>query len=192
MPYQMLGTGSRAGGLPVWVTVLLGRLVGGFLIGRIFILADGGGYVPGQVSASSALTRLFVPTVVGALVTGAVIAFLLPRLSELTVGFGNAALAAFAGAMLPVIVNQVLAHSQAAGATSFVGLITLVGAVAITATMVSASTTPFGHASGGPGADSSEYPSLIGDPSTAADAPRGYWGALTDHPSTEHRSGDDQ
>lgn len=183
----MLGTASRSAGLPVWVTVLLARLVGGLLVGRLFILATGGGYVPGQVSINSALTAVFLPTVIGALVTGAVITFLLPRLSELTVGFGNAALAAFAGAMLPMIVDQVLAHSQAAGATSFVGLITLVGAVALTATMVSASATPTGHESGGRETGSPGYPPPVGDLSTTEDrGPRGYWGALTDDPPIAH------
>ncbi len=93
--------------LPVWVTVLIARVVGGaitgFVAGAVLagtLLAHPAGT---GLSHSSGLEYSLGIAVVAALVTGAVLAWLLPTLSDCRVDIGTAVLAAFAGEMVPFI-----------------------------------------------------------------------------------------
>jgi hypothetical protein len=101
--------------LPVWVTVVVGRIAGGFVTG-IFagaILASelvahptGSG-----LSQSSALPYSIGVAVVAAVVTGLVTAGLLPPFSGRRVGIGTAVLASFAGEMIPFIGATLFTHA---------------------------------------------------------------------------------
>lgn len=93
--------------LPVWVTVLVGRVVGGavtgFLAGVVVastLLAHPTGH---GLSRSGGLAYAMGVAVAAALVTGLVTAKLLPPLSGCRVDVGTAVLAAFAGEMVPFI-----------------------------------------------------------------------------------------
>jgi hypothetical protein len=101
--------------LPVWVTVLIGRIVGGaitgFVAGAVLastLLAHATGF---GLSRSSTVMYAMGIAVAAALVTGLVIARLLPLLSGCRVDAGTAIVAAFAGEMVPFIGATVLTHA---------------------------------------------------------------------------------
>lgn len=90
--------------LPVWVTVVIARFVGGFAVG----------FVAGVVyiaSSGSTLTLTLVVTLVGAVVTGAVTVALLPALSGCRVTIGTAVLATVVGQLIPFIGGLLVSHA---------------------------------------------------------------------------------
>jgi hypothetical protein len=96
--------------LPVWVTVVIARFVGGFAVGFVAGIA----YIATSGSAngqSSALTLTLVVTLVGAVVTGAVTVALLPALSGCRVTIGTAVLATVVGQLIPFIGLLLVSHA---------------------------------------------------------------------------------
>jgi len=138
-------------GAPVWMTVLVARVVGGFAVGFLSysLLASAAPATARSATWTDAIT--FVPAVIGALVTGLAVTLLLPSISRRRVGLGNAILAAFAGAMLPLIAGLVVmggvVHASAGSVVAMAGagialtLLTQVGGIAVTAWMVSSSSS---------------------------------------------------
>jgi hypothetical protein len=101
--------------LPVWVTVLIGRIAGGAVTGFF-----AGAILASQLVAQPTGTGLSQSTgiaysmgiaIAAALVTGLVTAWLLPTLSGCRVSVGTAVLAAFAGEMVPFIGATLLTHA---------------------------------------------------------------------------------
>jgi hypothetical protein len=101
--------------LPVWVTVIIGRIVGGAITGFVAgvvlastLLAHPTGH---GLSHSGGLAYAMGIAVAAALVTGLVTAKLLPVLSGARVDVGTAVLASFAGEMVPFIGAVALTHA---------------------------------------------------------------------------------
>jgi hypothetical protein len=93
--------------LPVWVTVLIARIIGGAVMGFVAgvvlastLLTHPTGF---GLSHSSGLAYAMGIAVAASLVTGLVTARLLPLLSGARVDLGTAVLASFAGEMVPFI-----------------------------------------------------------------------------------------
>ena len=99
--------------LPVWVTVVIARFVGGFAVGFVagivFVASTGG--ADGRLQQSSALTLTLAVTLIGAVVTGAVTAALLPALSACRVSIGTAILATFVGQLIPFVGGLLVSHA---------------------------------------------------------------------------------
>jgi hypothetical protein len=142
-------------GIPVWVTVIICRLLGGFITGFLGVAILAGLLItnPAGTTApqSSLVTYSLVVSVLAAAVIGLVMTGLLPALSGVRVSLGTAMLAAFAGQMVPFIggalfTNALLSHQQGASsltlmmtATPLVSLgLTALG-IAITAWIVQSS-----------------------------------------------------
>ena len=182
------------GGAPVWMTVLCARVIGGFAVGFLSyaVLAAA---APSVTAArwNDALT--FVPAVIGALVTGLAITLLLPRISARRVGLGNAILAAFAGAMLPLIAGLVVIGSAVhassgsvvavAGAGIAITLLMQIAGIAVTAWMVSSSSSEQERWRGRPVDPNPTWSSIEaidreGEKIDEERAERGYWGWMND------------
>ena len=95
--------------LPVWVTVVIARFVGGFAVGFVagvvYVASNGG------LGRSSNLTLALVVTLVGAVVTGAVTVALLPMLSGCRVTIGTAVLATVVGQLIPFVGGLLISHA---------------------------------------------------------------------------------
>jgi hypothetical protein len=94
--------------LPVWVTVVIARFVGGFAVGLLAGVAVAAAVATNTTAGvglqqSSALTLTLGVTLIGALVTGTLIVALLPPLSGCDVSFGTAFLAALVGSLITFI-----------------------------------------------------------------------------------------
>jgi hypothetical protein len=143
--------------LPVWVTIVIARFVGGFAVGLVAGILVAAALVthttPGVgLEESSALTLTLAVTLIGALVTGALIVGLLPPLSGCHVGFGTAFLAACAGSLIPFIGGtlffRVVVRNPSASAylplygaaSPFVSLGLTIAGIAATAWMIQSST----------------------------------------------------
>lgn len=103
-------------GLPVWVTVVISRLVGGFVTGFLgvavfatVLITNPAGPTPAP--QSSLVTFSIVVTLVSTVVIGLVMTGLLPALSGCRVSVGTAILASFAGQMVPFIGGALLTHA---------------------------------------------------------------------------------
>jgi hypothetical protein len=99
--------------LPVWVTVVIARFVGGFAVGLVagVVYAATTGSANGALGQSSALTLTLVVTLIGAVVTGAVTVALLPALSGCRVTIGTAVLATVVGQLIPFIGGLLVSHA---------------------------------------------------------------------------------
>ncbi len=102
--------------LPVWVTVVIARFVGGFVVGLVAGVVVAAALVTHTNSGvtlqqSSALTLTVFVTLIGALVTGALMVALLPPLSGCHVSIGNAILAAFVGSLIPFVGGVLISHA---------------------------------------------------------------------------------
>jgi hypothetical protein len=99
--------------LPVWVTVVVARFVGGFAVGLlagvVFVAAHGS--ADGGLGQSSTLTLTFAVTLISAVVTGAVTVALLPALSGCHVTAGTAIVASFVGDLIPFIGGLLISHA---------------------------------------------------------------------------------
>jgi len=151
-------------GIPVWVTVVIRRLLGGFITGFLGVAVFAGLLITNPagtpVPQTSVVTYSLVVTVISAAVIGLVMMGLLPALSGCRVSLGTAMLAAFAGQMVPfiggaVFTNALLSSRQGAysltlmmTATPLVSLgLTALG-VAVTAWMVQSSSAGSGSGRG--------------------------------------------
>jgi hypothetical protein len=99
--------------LPVWVTVVIARFVGGFAVGFVagVVYIASSGSANGALGQSSTLTLTLVITLVGAVVTGAVTVALLPALSGCRVTTGTAVLATVVGQLIPFIGGLLVSHA---------------------------------------------------------------------------------
>ncbi|MEP6642426.1 MAG: hypothetical protein ABJB93_11030 [Gaiellales bacterium] len=99
--------------LPVWVTVIIARFVGGFAVGFVagVVYVASSGSTNGALGQSSTLTVTLVITLVGAVVTGAVTVALLPPLSGCRVTIGNAVLATVVGQLIPFVGGLLVSHA---------------------------------------------------------------------------------
>jgi hypothetical protein len=144
-------------GIPVWITVVISRFIGGFITGFLgvavfatVLVANPAGTPAPQ---SSLVTYSLLLSIVSAGVIGLVMTGLLPALSGCRVGLGTAVLASFAGQMVPFIGGALLTHallSSRSGAysltlmttaTPLVALGLTVLGIAVTAWMVQSSST---------------------------------------------------
>jgi hypothetical protein len=87
-------------GLPVWVTVVISRLVGGFVTGVLGVAVFATVLITNPAGTptpqSSLVTYSFVLTIVSTVVIGLVLTGLLPALSGCRVSLGTALLASLA------------------------------------------------------------------------------------------------
>jgi hypothetical protein len=99
--------------LPVWVTVIIARFVGGFAVGFVagIVYMASSGRADGGLGQSSTLTLTLVVTLVGAVVTGAVTVALLPPLSGCRVTIGTAVVATVVGQLIPFIGGLLVSHA---------------------------------------------------------------------------------
>ena len=99
--------------LPVWVTIVIARFVGGFAVGFVagIVFVASNGSADGGLGQSSTLALTLVVTLVSALVTGAVIVALLPALSGCSVSMGTAILASFVGQLIPFVGGLLISHA---------------------------------------------------------------------------------
>jgi hypothetical protein len=191
----MLAMSQPNGGAPVWMTVICARVIGGFVVGFLAysMLAAAEPATARGATWNDALT--FAPAVLGALVTGLAITLLLPSISGRRIGLGNAILAAFAGAMIPLITGLVIVGSAAhassgsivaiAGAGVALTLITQILGIGVTAWMVSSSSADGERWRGRPVDPNPTWSSIeaVDRGGAAIDddrAERGYWGSMTD------------
>jgi hypothetical protein len=109
--------------LPVWVTVVISRFLGGFVVGFVAGVVYTGVVVTRQVgtplSQTTTVSLGVVSAVVGSFVIGAVTAWLLPIVSGRHVAMAVAILATFIGEMIQLVggtlfVNAVVGTPQAA------------------------------------------------------------------------------
>jgi hypothetical protein len=99
--------------LPVWVTVVIARFVGGFAVGFVagVVYIASSGSTNGALGQSSTLTLSLVVTLVGAVVTGALTVAMLPALSGCRVTIGTAVLATVIGQLIPFIGGLLVSHA---------------------------------------------------------------------------------
>jgi hypothetical protein len=145
-------------GIPVWITVVISRFIGGFITGFLgvavfatVLVANPGGAPAPQ---SSLVTYSLLLSIVSAGVIG------LPALSGCRVSLGTAVLASFVGQMVPFIGGALLTHallSSRSGAysltlmttaTPLVALGLTVLGIAVTAWMVQSSSSGGGSGRG--------------------------------------------
>jgi hypothetical protein len=102
-------------GLPVWVTVVISRLVGGFVTGVLGVAVFATVLITNPAGTptpqSSLVTYSFVLTIVSTVVIGLVLTGLLPALSGCRVSLGTALLASLAGQMVPFIGGALVTHA---------------------------------------------------------------------------------
>jgi hypothetical protein len=151
-------------GIPVWITVVISRFIGGFITGFLgvavfatVLVANPGGAPAPQ---SSLVTYSLLLSIVSAGVIGLVMTGLLPALSGCRVSLGTAVLASFVGQMVPFIGGALLTHallSSRSGAysltlmttaTPLVALGLTVLGIAVTAWMVQSSSSGGGSGRG--------------------------------------------
>lgn len=109
--------------LPVWVTVVVSRFLGGFVVGFLAGIVYTGVVVTRQVgtplSQTTTVSLGVVSAVIGSVVVGAITAWLLPIVSGRNVAMAVAILATFVGEMIQLVggtlfVNAVVSSPQAA------------------------------------------------------------------------------
>jgi hypothetical protein len=151
-------------GIPIWITVVICRFVGGFITGFLGVAVFAGVLITNPAGTpapqSSLATYSLVLSIVSAAVIGLVMTGLLPALSGCRVTLGTAVLASFAGEMVPFIGGAVLTHALLSShdgaysltlmttATPLVALGLTVLGIAVTALMVQSSSAGGGSGSG--------------------------------------------
>ena len=162
-------------GLPVWVSVLAGCVVGGFIAGT----------VTGFMSSGSPLVGTFLPVLVAGIAAGVATSALLPRISGRYVGMGTAVLAGISGAMAGLIISRVLGGRSASvyshvGATS--SLISTAASIVLMSWMVGSSAKVGSQWRGSaPSWSDIEKTNRAGTGLQQDQAEHGYWGSMEDH-----------
>jgi hypothetical protein len=151
-------------GIPVWITVVICRFIGGFITGFLGAAVFATVLVANPAGApaphSSLVTYSLILSIVSAGVIGIVMTGLLPALSGCRVRLGTAVLASFAGEMVPFVGGVLLTHALLSSrdgaysltlmttATPLVALgLTALG-IAVTAWMVQSSSSVGGSGRG--------------------------------------------
>jgi hypothetical protein len=151
-------------GVPIWITVVISRFVGGFITGFLgtavfatYLITNPAGTGTPQ---SSLVTYSLLLSIVSAGVIGLVMTGLLPALSGCRVGLGTAVLASFVGQMVPFVGGALLTHALLSSrdgaysitlmttATPLVALGLTVLGIAVTAWMVGSSSDGGGSGRG--------------------------------------------
>jgi hypothetical protein len=151
-------------GIPVWITVVISRFIGGFITGFLGVAVFATVLVANPAGApapqSSLVTYSLLLSIVSAGVIGLVMTGLLPARSGCRVSLGTAVLASFLGQMVPFIGGALLTHallSSRSGAysltlmttaTPLVALGLTVLGIAVTAWMVQSSSSGGGSGRG--------------------------------------------
>jgi hypothetical protein len=135
-------------GIPVWITVVISRFVGGFITGFLGVAVFASVLVANPAGApapqSSLVTYSLLLSIVSAGVIGLVMTGLLPALSGCRVSLGTAVLASFAGQMVPFIGGALLTHallSSRSGAYSLTLMTTATPLVALGLTVLGIAVT---------------------------------------------------
>ena len=195
MKPTMLSSLGQGGSSPVWVTVLVARFVGGLFGGLAGYVIVRGSVDAAQLgsgaTSTSRLIVLFVPMLLNAAIMGLAICLLLPRISSRRVGLGNAIMAAFAGAMVPLIAALALVSDAGSHATdgifvagaSFVSIAFAILGIAVTAWMVGSSSHELERWRGQPQSVDPPWSSIEAIDRDGAhieeeQAEHGYWGAM--------------
>jgi hypothetical protein len=191
----MFSSTGEGGSYPVWMTVVAARFIGGLVGGSMgYLLVRGSARATPLASGTTSTSRLavlFVPMLMSALVMGIAICLLLPKMSSRRIGLGNAVLAAFAGAMVPVIAALALvsdAGSHASDAffvagASFVSIAFTILGVAVTTWMVGSAAHELEQWRGRPQPLNPQWSFIEGIDRDGAhikdeQAEHGYWGAM--------------
>jgi hypothetical protein len=112
-------------GLPIWVTVLVGGVLGGFVVGLATIGLHG----------NSPLVSTFLPVLASGVAGGIAVHMLLPSMSGRAVGLGTAVTAGICGAFVGFIPTHIANHSHI-GAGGLVEVIALVASIAVPTWMI--------------------------------------------------------
>ena len=134
-------------GIPVWITVVISRFIGGFITGFLGAAVFATALVTNPAGApapqSSLVTYWLILSIVSAGVIGLVMTGLLPALSSCRVSLGTAVLASFAGQMVPFIGGALLTHAllSSGGAYSFTLMTTATPVVALGLTVLGIAVT---------------------------------------------------
>lgn len=193
---------SSGGASPVWLTVIVARVAGGFAAGMV-----------GAVTFASVATRspivgtggstlhyspwlFFAPVAIGAVTTGLAIHLLLPRMSGMNIGVFQGVVAAASGALFSTVVALLFNHSiltgggstslaLLGGTTIVVSMFNWILAIAITTWMVTNAATGLETWRGKEVTSQhswSDVEDLDGEGRHIEDlqAERGYWGAMDD------------
>jgi len=108
---------SSGGGSPVWLTVIVARVAGGFAAGMVgavtfaSVATQSSTFGPGAPTLHFSPWLLFAPVAIGALATGVAIHLLLPRMSGMNIGVFQAIVAAGAGSLFSLVVMLLFSHS---------------------------------------------------------------------------------
>jgi hypothetical protein len=152
-------------GIPVWITVVISRFIGGFVTGFLGAAVFATVLITNPVGTpapqSSLVTYSLILSVVSAGVIGLVMTGLLPALSGCRVSLGTAVLASFAGEMVPFIGGAVLTHallSSRDGAYSLTLMTTATPLVALGLTVLGIAVTAWIVQSSSPGGGSGRGP----------------------------------
>jgi hypothetical protein len=186
----------NGGGAPVWVTVIVARVAGGFAAGFIGVATFASAVTTPGVTTPGQVSPWFIvgPTAIGALTTGFALGLLLPRMSGRSVGMFQAILAAAAGSLFTLVLTLLFTHGVVGGSgtsslmllssgTMALSLFGWIFAIMITTWMVTSASQPLEGGWGGKQMTSQH--SWSDKPS----AP-GYWGGMED-PTPEEPNGDD-
>ena len=200
---------SSGGGSPVWLTVIVARVAGGFAAGMVgavtfaSVASRLSTFGPGAPAVHFSPWLLFAPVAIGALATGLAIHLLLPRMSGMNIGVFHGIVAAGAGSLLSLVVTLLFSHSiltsggssltsggsaslvLLGGSTILVSMFNWILSVAITTWMVSSAATGM-ETWRGKEVTSQHRWSDIDDIDREGrhiedlQAERGYWGAMDD------------
>lgn len=193
---------SSGGGSPVWLTVIVARVAGGFAAGMVgavtfaSVASRSSTFGPGAPAVHFSPWLLFAPVAIGALATGLAIHLLLPRMSGMNVGVFQAIVAAGAGSLFSLVVVLLFSHNiltgggsaslvLLGGSTILVSMFNWILAIAITTWMVTSAATGM-ETRRGKEVTSQHSWSDIDDIDREGrhiedlQAERGYWGAMDD------------
>lgn len=129
-------------GLPIWVTVLVGGLLGGFVVGLASIVLHGG----------SPFVSTFLPVLASGVAGGIAVHMLLPSMSGRTVGLGTAVTAGICGAFVGFIPTHIASHSHE-GSGGPIEVIALVASIALPTWMISGAASSTSGWRGRPGGE---------------------------------------
>ena len=158
------GYGSTGGTLPVWVTVVIACVGGGFAAGAVDGLF---------LASASPFVSHFMPAAIAGVTAGAALYYLMPSLSSRMVGLGTAVLAGFSGAMVGVVTSRLM------GSGGSTWIVSTVASVVLISWMVSGAATAGAQFRQRP-KNWSEIDAIDreGTELQHEQAERGYWGSM--------------
>ncbi len=115
---------SSGGGSPVWLTVIVARVAGGFAAGMVgavtfaSVASRSSTFGPETPTFHFSPWLLLAPVAIGALTTGLAIHLLLPRMSGMNIGVFQGIVAAASGALFSTVVTLLFNHNILTGGGS--------------------------------------------------------------------------